>query len=91
MPRSREAATAIAATELGADGPHRLEFTATTPKEGIMRTPKLKLEEVEVESFEVGEGQDASGTVRANELVSQEGTCPGQTAACTACRPLYCN
>jgi hypothetical protein len=55
-----------------------------------MRTSKLKLEEVEVESFELGEGEDASGTVRANELVSQEGTCPGQTAMCTACRPLYC-
>jgi hypothetical protein len=55
-----------------------------------MTASKLKLEEVVVESFELGEGEDAGGTVRANELVSQEGTCPGQTAACTACRPLQC-
>ena len=51
---------------------------------------RLTLEQVEVESFEMGTLDDASGTVRANEMISIEGTCPGQTAACTACRPLQC-
>lgn len=51
---------------------------------------KLTLEQVEVESFEVGALDGASGTVRANEMISIEGTCPGQTAQCTACRPLQC-
>jgi hypothetical protein len=51
---------------------------------------KLRLEQVEVESFEVGLLDGASGTVQANEMVSKEGTCPGETAACTACRPLQC-
>ncbi|HET7228852.1 MAG TPA: hypothetical protein VFJ16_02485 [Longimicrobium sp.] len=55
-----------------------------------MRTAKLKLEEIEVESFDTGQTEDASGTVHANELISIEGTCPGQTAMCTACRPLQC-
>ena len=56
-----------------------------------MRESKLKLQDVEVESFDVGEIDGAGGTVQANERVSIEGTCPGQTAECTACRPLYCH
>jgi hypothetical protein len=55
-----------------------------------MREAKLKLQDVEVESFDVGDIDGAGGTVRANEAISIEGTCPGQTAQCTACRPLQC-
>lgn len=51
---------------------------------------RLTLDQVEVESFEVGMLDGTSGTVQANEMISIEGTCPGQTAACTACRPLQC-
>lgn len=56
-----------------------------------MSNAKLKLDEVKVESFETGNADDITGTVKANERVSIEGTCPGQTAECTACRPLYCH
>jgi hypothetical protein len=55
-----------------------------------MAGSKLKLEEVEVESFDVGQVADGGGTVKANEGISIGGTCQGQTAACTACRPLQC-
>jgi len=55
-----------------------------------MPRAKLKLEEVEVESFEVGQMGDGGGTVKANEMITANGTCPGQTAMCSACKPLQC-
>jgi len=55
-----------------------------------MSRTKLKLQEVEVESFDVGQMEDGSGTVKANEMISVDGTCPGQTAMCSACKPLQC-
>jgi hypothetical protein len=52
---------------------------------------KLKLDEIEVETFETADAEAARGTVEGNGLDTADvGTCPGQTAHCTACRPLQC-
>jgi hypothetical protein len=56
-----------------------------------MRTRKIKLEEVQIESFETGASEGAPGTVQANELITVvDGTCRGQTGLCTACPPVHC-
>jgi hypothetical protein len=57
-----------------------------------MSTPKLRLEEVRIESFETTTAAEGAGTVKANEALETpgEGTCLGQTAHCTACPPRYC-
>lgn len=56
-----------------------------------MSKAKLKLGEVEVESFEIGDDSGATGTVRANEMVTVDRkTCLGQTGLCTACPPQQC-
>jgi hypothetical protein len=54
-----------------------------------MRTKKLKLEKIEVETFETSEGEAEKGTVQAMETADVR-TCWGQTAACTACPPRQC-
>lgn len=56
-----------------------------------MNKAKLKLDEVEVESFEVVGIYGADGTVNANELRTDVGgTCKGQTGLCTGCTPQQC-
>jgi len=57
-----------------------------------MSNAKLKLDDVEVESFDTGNGEDGAGTVKANELLRTVvgGTCPGQTGLCTGCPPVQC-
>jgi hypothetical protein len=56
-----------------------------------MAKSKLKLEEFEIESFEVGGIDDEGGTVEANELrTADNGTCRGQTGICTGCTPIAC-
>jgi hypothetical protein len=54
-----------------------------------MKTKKLKLDKITVETFETGEGEAPKGTVGAYETVDVR-TCWGQTAACTACPPRQC-
>ncbi|MBB4637629.1 hypothetical protein [Longimicrobium terrae] len=56
-----------------------------------MSKRKLKLEDVEIESFATARAVEGKGTVEANEMETVgEGTCMGQTGACTACPPLHC-
>ena len=56
-----------------------------------MSKRKLKVDDVEVESFETAAAEDKTGTVKANELETADfGTCWGQTAQCTACPPRHC-
>jgi hypothetical protein len=50
-----------------------------------MNTPKLKLVDVEVESFATATVEDVIGTVEANML-----TLKGQTVLCTQCGNLQC-
>lgn len=53
---------------------------------------KLKLEDVQIESFETAAADGKLGTVEANEAreTPREGTCWGQTGLCTACPPVHC-
>jgi hypothetical protein len=56
-----------------------------------MSKRKLKLEEMEIVSFETGKNDEEQGTVAANELITAvDGTCRGQTGYCTACPPVAC-
>ncbi|HEY0019902.1 MAG TPA: hypothetical protein VGC13_26615 [Longimicrobium sp.] len=56
-----------------------------------MSAKKLKLDKIEVETFETAEGEDGEGTVEANALrTAVDGTCRGQTGLCTACPPYDC-
>ena len=55
-----------------------------------MSTRKLKLEKIEVETFETAEGDAAKGTVAANMETVDVRTCWGQTGQCTACPPIQC-
>ncbi|HEV3049170.1 MAG TPA: hypothetical protein VGX50_02635 [Longimicrobium sp.] len=55
-----------------------------------MKTKKLKLDKVTVETFETGGGEaPPRGTVGGYETVDVR-TCWGQTGACTACPPIQC-
>lgn len=55
-----------------------------------MTRNKLKLEEVEIESFEITDSAETQGTVEANMLTKVDGTCRGQTGLCSACPPIAC-
>lgn len=56
-----------------------------------MTKHKLKLEDVEIESFVTAPAAEAKGTVEANEMITAvDGTCRGQTGLCTGCTPVAC-
>lgn len=57
-----------------------------------MNKLKLKVEEMQVESFETVVEEDVRGTVKGNMLLrtADEGTCRGQTGLCTGCTPVAC-
>jgi hypothetical protein len=56
-----------------------------------MAKKKLKLDEVQIESFETAAAEGEQGTVAANEMITAvDGTCRGQTGLCTACPPVQC-
>jgi hypothetical protein len=56
-----------------------------------MSEKKLKLEKLEVETFETAKGDPEQGTVEANALrTAVGGTCQGQTGLCTGCPPIQC-
>lgn len=56
-----------------------------------MTKHKLKLEDVEIESFVTAATHEAEGTVEANEMrTADNGTCRGQTGLCTGCTPVAC-
>ncbi|MBB4637630.1 pinensin family lanthipeptide [Longimicrobium terrae] len=54
-----------------------------------MTKHKLKLEDVEIESFVTAATPKAEGTVRANAMRTED-TCRGQTGLCTGCTPIAC-
>ena len=52
---------------------------------------KLKLDKIEVETFETADAEADRGTVEGNAMETVDvRTCWGQTAACTACPPRQC-
>jgi hypothetical protein len=72
--------------------PASISISSRATEGDIMSKPKLRLEEVRIESFETTTAAEGTGTVRANEALQTpgEGTCLGQTAVCTACPPRQC-
>jgi hypothetical protein len=76
---------------------HKKEAAPTLPgnlritTESTMVKKKLKLDEVQIESFETATAEGEQGTVAANEMITVVGgTCRGQTGLCTACPPVNC-
>ena len=69
-------------------GPRLRSCRANLNGGNIMALSKLKLDDVEVESFETGLAETPSGTVEANQLSLR--TCPGQTKMCTVCGMYNC-
>lgn len=57
-----------------------------------MKKQKLRLDDIEVVSFETMEAGEEQGTVQANMamVTADVRTCRGQTILCTACAPYQC-